>query len=155
MLGGYLEFFMKPTLAETYLNLKRELDELIQNKVSGWELHIFLQNKVIWLYDSDVCWQLRYWWWPWYGAANYDKCDNYVYDAKNKLIWHHSIRISKTNIPMHNMNFEHSSCVCESVEFLIPWSISELSPEMVKNVLLEIFLLYLWLIIPSKWIPLV
>ena len=33
MLGGYLEFFMKPSLAYTYLSLKRELDELIQNKV--------------------------------------------------------------------------------------------------------------------------
>lgn len=46
MLGGYLEFFMKPTLAETYLSLKRELDELIQNKVSGWELHIFPCNFI-------------------------------------------------------------------------------------------------------------
>lgn len=35
MLGGYLEFFMKPDLASTYLGLKRELEELIQNKVSG------------------------------------------------------------------------------------------------------------------------
>lgn len=34
MLGGYLEFFMKPDLASTYLSLKRELDELIQSKVS-------------------------------------------------------------------------------------------------------------------------
>ena len=34
MLGGYLEFFMKPALAETYLSLKRELEELIQKKVS-------------------------------------------------------------------------------------------------------------------------
>lgn len=35
MLGGYLEFFMKPELAETFLKLKRELDEIIQNKVTG------------------------------------------------------------------------------------------------------------------------
>ena len=35
MLGGYLEFFMKPALAETYLSLKRELEELIQEKVSN------------------------------------------------------------------------------------------------------------------------
>lgn len=34
MLGGYLEFFMKPALADTYLSLKRELEELIQKKVS-------------------------------------------------------------------------------------------------------------------------
>lgn len=33
MLGGYLEFFMKPGLAETYLRLRKELEELIQNKV--------------------------------------------------------------------------------------------------------------------------
>ncbi|KAB2609480.1 ATP-dependent RNA helicase DHX36-like [Pyrus ussuriensis x Pyrus communis] len=33
MLGGYLEFFMNPALAETYLCLKRELDELIHNKL--------------------------------------------------------------------------------------------------------------------------
>ncbi|CAN1796378.1 DExH-box ATP-dependent RNA helicase DExH5, mitochondrial [Linum perenne] len=32
MLGGYLEFFMKPEIAEMYMNLKRELDELIQMK---------------------------------------------------------------------------------------------------------------------------
>lgn len=34
MLGGYLEFFMKPAIAELYLCLKGELDELIQTKVS-------------------------------------------------------------------------------------------------------------------------
>lgn len=34
MLDGYLEFFMKPALAETYLSLKKELEELIQCKVS-------------------------------------------------------------------------------------------------------------------------
>jgi hypothetical protein len=33
MLGGYLEFFMKPALADTYISLRRELEELIQNKV--------------------------------------------------------------------------------------------------------------------------
>lgn len=34
MLGGYLEFFMKPELADTYLSLKREIEELTQQKVS-------------------------------------------------------------------------------------------------------------------------
>jgi hypothetical protein len=34
MLGGYLEFFMNPALADMYQSLRRELDELIQNKVS-------------------------------------------------------------------------------------------------------------------------
>lgn len=33
MLGGYLEFFMKPDLAGTYTRLKRELEELVQKKV--------------------------------------------------------------------------------------------------------------------------
>uniref|UniRef100_A0A2P2MTU5 DExH-box ATP-dependent RNA helicase DExH5-like n=1 Tax=Rhizophora mucronata TaxID=61149 RepID=A0A2P2MTU5_RHIMU len=33
MLGGYLEFFMKPAVAEMYQSLRRELDELIQSKV--------------------------------------------------------------------------------------------------------------------------
>lgn len=47
MLGGYLEFFMNPALADTYLRLKKELEELIQKKViillcfgnclNGWE----------------------------------------------------------------------------------------------------------------------
>lgn len=35
MLGGFLEFFMKPDVAETYQKLKKELEELIQKKVSG------------------------------------------------------------------------------------------------------------------------
>ncbi|KAK6921676.1 Double-stranded RNA-binding domain [Dillenia turbinata] len=34
MLGGYLEFFMKPATADMFLNLKKELDEFIQNKVA-------------------------------------------------------------------------------------------------------------------------
>ncbi|PQM34316.1 hypothetical protein Pyn_30620 [Prunus yedoensis var. nudiflora] len=33
MLGGYLEFFMKPAIAEMYQCLKGELDELIQTKL--------------------------------------------------------------------------------------------------------------------------
>ncbi|KAG7032056.1 DExH-box ATP-dependent RNA helicase DExH5, mitochondrial, partial [Cucurbita argyrosperma subsp. argyrosperma] len=34
MLGGFLEFFMKPDVAETYQKLRMELEELIQMKVS-------------------------------------------------------------------------------------------------------------------------
>jgi hypothetical protein len=34
MLGGYLEFFMNPSLADMYRSLRKELDELIQEKVS-------------------------------------------------------------------------------------------------------------------------
>ncbi|XP_031101684.1 DExH-box ATP-dependent RNA helicase DExH5, mitochondrial-like [Ipomoea triloba] len=33
MLDGYLEFFMDPSLAECYMNLKEQLDELVQKKV--------------------------------------------------------------------------------------------------------------------------
>ncbi|CAH8254939.1 unnamed protein product [Arabidopsis lyrata] len=47
MLGGYLEFFMKPTLAYTYLSLKRELDELIQNKLVNPKLDIQLYDKLM------------------------------------------------------------------------------------------------------------
>lgn len=36
MLGGYLEFFMKPELATMYLSMKRELNELVQMKVHVW-----------------------------------------------------------------------------------------------------------------------
>lgn len=35
MLGGYLEFFMEPSLAELYHNLRKDLDELFQYKVSN------------------------------------------------------------------------------------------------------------------------
>lgn len=34
MLGGYLEFFMSSAIAEMFQTLRRELDELIQTKVS-------------------------------------------------------------------------------------------------------------------------
>jgi ATP-dependent RNA helicase DHX36 len=33
MLGGFLEFYMQPSVAEMYQSLRRELDELIQTKV--------------------------------------------------------------------------------------------------------------------------
>ncbi|XP_020234511.1 DExH-box ATP-dependent RNA helicase DExH5, mitochondrial isoform X2 [Cajanus cajan] len=34
MLGGYLEFFMEPTVAEMYQSIRRELDNFIQSKVA-------------------------------------------------------------------------------------------------------------------------
>ncbi|KNA12189.1 hypothetical protein SOVF_127160 [Spinacia oleracea] len=40
MLGGYLEFFMKPGLADIYLSLKRELEELIHCKLVDPKLDI-------------------------------------------------------------------------------------------------------------------
>ncbi|XP_023766584.1 DExH-box ATP-dependent RNA helicase DExH3 [Lactuca sativa] len=45
MLGGYLEFFMKPGLAATYLTLKRELDELIQMKLLNPKIDIGNENE--------------------------------------------------------------------------------------------------------------
>lgn len=35
MLGGYLEFFMEPSVAEMYQSIRRELDDFIQSKVSA------------------------------------------------------------------------------------------------------------------------
>lgn len=45
MLGGYLEFFMNPAIAEMYRNLRRELDELIHTKVSDVLLPHFIANS--------------------------------------------------------------------------------------------------------------
>ncbi|XP_024015618.1 DExH-box ATP-dependent RNA helicase DExH3 [Eutrema salsugineum] len=47
MLGGFLEFFMRPSLANTYLALKTELDQLIQTKLE----HPRLENK---LYENLI-----------------------------------------------------------------------------------------------------
>ncbi|KAF9623472.1 hypothetical protein IFM89_003056 [Coptis chinensis] len=59
MLGGYLEFFMKPALAETYLHLKRELDEFIQNKLMNPKMdidsHKDLLSAVRLLVSEDHC----------------------------------------------------------------------------------------------------
>ena len=42
MLGGYMEFFMKPELATMYLSIKKELGELVQKKVYIRLLCVFL-----------------------------------------------------------------------------------------------------------------
>ncbi|XP_051119224.1 DExH-box ATP-dependent RNA helicase DExH3 isoform X2 [Andrographis paniculata] len=59
MMGGYLEFFMKPTVAATYLSLKRELNELVQNKLSNPKLdthgHHDLLKAVRLLISEDHC----------------------------------------------------------------------------------------------------
>ncbi|XP_022725158.1 DExH-box ATP-dependent RNA helicase DExH3-like isoform X2 [Durio zibethinus] len=47
MLGGYLEFFMKPDLADTYLSLKRELEELIQKKLLNPRLDMQSSNELL------------------------------------------------------------------------------------------------------------
>ncbi|XP_010279410.1 PREDICTED: DExH-box ATP-dependent RNA helicase DExH3 [Nelumbo nucifera] len=59
MMGGYLEFFMKPALAETYVNLKRELEELIQSKLlnPNMEMDAYseLLSAVSLLVSEDQC----------------------------------------------------------------------------------------------------
>ncbi|KAL8056715.1 hypothetical protein ABFX02_04G137100 [Erythranthe guttata] len=60
MLGGYLEFFMKPELAATYLSLKSELDELLQKKLLNpkmniEECHDELLTAVRLLVSEDQC----------------------------------------------------------------------------------------------------
>uniref|UniRef100_A0A6N2KX27 RNA helicase n=1 Tax=Salix viminalis TaxID=40686 RepID=A0A6N2KX27_SALVM len=59
MLGGYLDFFMKPTLGDMYLSLKRELEELIQNKLLDPKLDIQFHNELLMairlLVSEDQC----------------------------------------------------------------------------------------------------
>lgn len=64
MLGGYLEFFMDPALAEMYQSLRRELNELIQTKVSENSetiyyavFVVFIFSRFLWLskVKSQIC----------------------------------------------------------------------------------------------------
>ncbi|KAG6672948.1 hypothetical protein I3842_16G084700 [Carya illinoinensis] len=47
MLGGYLEFFMKPALADTYISLKRGLEELIRMKLLDPKLDIKSHDELL------------------------------------------------------------------------------------------------------------
>ncbi|XP_062157615.1 DExH-box ATP-dependent RNA helicase DExH3-like isoform X1 [Alnus glutinosa] len=47
MLGGYLEFFMKPALADMYLSLKRGLEELMQKKLLDPKLDVQSENELL------------------------------------------------------------------------------------------------------------
>ncbi|KAL1554771.1 RNA helicase [Salvia divinorum] len=47
MLGGYMEFFMKPELATMYLSIKKELGELVQKKLSNPKLDIKSHNELL------------------------------------------------------------------------------------------------------------
>ncbi|XP_057988227.1 DExH-box ATP-dependent RNA helicase DExH5, mitochondrial isoform X3 [Hevea brasiliensis] len=47
MLGGYLEFFMKPAIAEMYQSLRRELDELIQTKLLNPRMDIHTYHELL------------------------------------------------------------------------------------------------------------
>ncbi|KAL3375265.1 hypothetical protein AABB24_006646 [Solanum stoloniferum] len=59
MLGGYLEFFMNPSLANTYINLKMELNELVHKKLSDRNFdvgsHGELLEAVKLLVSEDQC----------------------------------------------------------------------------------------------------
>ncbi|KAK2981983.1 hypothetical protein RJ640_007575 [Escallonia rubra] len=59
MLGGYLEFFMKPSIAALYQSLRRELEELIQIKLlnPGMDIHCYheLLSALRWLISEDRC----------------------------------------------------------------------------------------------------
>ncbi|XP_048318290.1 DExH-box ATP-dependent RNA helicase DExH5, mitochondrial [Ziziphus jujuba] len=59
MLGGYLEFFMKPAVADMYECLRRELDDLIQIKLLNPKLSIYnyheLLSAVRLLISEDHC----------------------------------------------------------------------------------------------------
>lgn len=59
MMEGYLEFFMKPALADVYLRLKKELEELIQNKLlntkSDLGSYSELLSAIRLLISGDTC----------------------------------------------------------------------------------------------------
>ncbi|KAJ8553471.1 hypothetical protein K7X08_024149 [Anisodus acutangulus] len=59
MLGGYLEFFMSPSLANTYVSLKKELNELVHKKLSDRNFdvgsHGELLEAVRLLVSEDRC----------------------------------------------------------------------------------------------------
>lgn len=63
MLGGYVDFFMDPSLVECYVKLKEELDQLLQKKVNVlvpffFPIHIYLSCNFIISRDNtsdEVC----------------------------------------------------------------------------------------------------
>lgn len=60
MNGGYLEFFMEPSVALMYLRLRKELDDLISRKLANPELNIYEEGKVLMravfeVLDADRC----------------------------------------------------------------------------------------------------
>ncbi|XP_024962086.1 DExH-box ATP-dependent RNA helicase DExH3 isoform X4 [Cynara cardunculus var. scolymus] len=60
MLGGYIDFFMDPTLAESYVSLKQELDQLLQKKLKDPNVDIHKEGKYLMLaiqelVSGDLC----------------------------------------------------------------------------------------------------
>lgn len=54
MLGGYIDFFMNPTLAESYVKLKRELDQLLQKKLQDPSLDVHKEGKYLMLAVQEL-----------------------------------------------------------------------------------------------------
>ncbi|KAK6802454.1 hypothetical protein RDI58_000234 [Solanum bulbocastanum] len=54
MLGGYIEFFMDPTLADCYIKLKAELDILLQKKLQDPEVDIHKEGKYLMLAVQEL-----------------------------------------------------------------------------------------------------
>ncbi|KAL8265856.1 hypothetical protein R6Q59_003200 [Mikania micrantha] len=54
MLGGYIDFFMDPTLAESYINLKQELDQLLQTKLKDPNVDIHKEGKYLMLAVQEL-----------------------------------------------------------------------------------------------------
>ncbi|XP_038690760.1 DExH-box ATP-dependent RNA helicase DExH3 isoform X2 [Tripterygium wilfordii] len=54
MLGGYVDFFMDPILADCYLKVKEELDKLLQKKLQDPSLDIFKEGKYLMLAVQEL-----------------------------------------------------------------------------------------------------
>ncbi|KAI3506324.1 hypothetical protein L1887_28681 [Cichorium endivia] len=54
MLGGYIDFFMDPTLAESLVNLKQELDHLLQKKLKDPDIDIHKEGKYLMLAVQEL-----------------------------------------------------------------------------------------------------
>ncbi|KAL4579620.1 hypothetical protein LXL04_015774 [Taraxacum kok-saghyz] len=54
MLGGYIDFFMDPSLAESYVNLKQELDQLLQKKLEDPDIDIHKEGKYVMLAVQEL-----------------------------------------------------------------------------------------------------
>ncbi|WCJ19148.1 ATP-dependent RNA helicase putative [Euphorbia peplus] len=54
MLGGYIDFFMDPNLAECYVGLKEELDKLIQKKLEDHSIDIHKEGKYLLLAVQEL-----------------------------------------------------------------------------------------------------
>nr|XP_043640273.1 DExH-box ATP-dependent RNA helicase DExH3 [Erigeron canadensis] len=54
MLGGYIDFFMDPTLADSFVKLKQELDQLLQKKLKDPIFNIHKEGKYLMLAVQEL-----------------------------------------------------------------------------------------------------